>query len=229
MPEPQLPVISPPGPIYRIGRRPDPWVPIDWAYAGDDLTFGNRFDDSEGYFRVLYAASKPLGCFIETLARYRSAPTVDLIAALQEIENAEPDYIAPGTVPASWLAKRMIGVATAGKNKRYADIYSSAGLAYLRKTFGRGSLAKRMKSKQDFDLALLMSQDRTLTQQISTHIYQLGYDGIYYPSRHGHDLFNWALFEPFDLQFVSAREVNTDNLDLTTALEHLALRLDASL
>jgi hypothetical protein len=59
--------------------------------------------------------------------------------------------------------------------------------------------------------------------------YQFGYDGIYYPSRHGHDLFNWALFEPFDLQFVSAREVNTDNLDLTTALEHLALRLDASL
>src|SRR6516225_2342552 len=37
-----------PGLIYRIGREPDPWSVPDWASAGPDGTFGNRFDDPEG-------------------------------------------------------------------------------------------------------------------------------------------------------------------------------------
>jgi hypothetical protein len=32
-----------PGVIYRLGRKPDPWSPPDWASAGPDGTFGNRF------------------------------------------------------------------------------------------------------------------------------------------------------------------------------------------
>jgi hypothetical protein len=39
--------------IFRIARRPDPWQPPDWSRANPDLTFGNRFDDPEGYYRVL--------------------------------------------------------------------------------------------------------------------------------------------------------------------------------
>jgi hypothetical protein len=37
--------VKAPGVIYRLGRKPDPWAPPDWASAGPDGTFGNRFDD----------------------------------------------------------------------------------------------------------------------------------------------------------------------------------------
>jgi hypothetical protein len=61
--------------IFRIARTPDPWQPPDWSLAHEDGTFGNRFDDPAGYYRVLYAASQRISCFIETLARFRSDPT----------------------------------------------------------------------------------------------------------------------------------------------------------
>jgi hypothetical protein len=50
-------------PLYRIGRRPDPWAWPDWLRAGGDRTFGNRWDDPRGVYRVLYAASSLLGAF----------------------------------------------------------------------------------------------------------------------------------------------------------------------
>ena len=39
-----------PGVIYELGRKPDPWAPPDWASAGPDGTFGNRFDDPDTVF-----------------------------------------------------------------------------------------------------------------------------------------------------------------------------------
>lgn len=61
------------GPLYRLGRRPDPWAWPDWSYAGPDGTFGNRYDDPEASYRVLYASSERIGVFLETLARFRPA------------------------------------------------------------------------------------------------------------------------------------------------------------
>ena len=102
-----------PGVIYRIGRKPDPWSVPDWASAGPDGTFGNRFDDPEGMYRVLYASSQRLGCFLETLGRFR----VDskLLAELAEIEG-EDDYCPLGEVPLEWIEKRIMGVATAAES-----------------------------------------------------------------------------------------------------------------
>jgi len=54
--------------VHRIGRGSDPWQYPDWSRANPDRTFGNRFDDPDGEYRVLYAASRRLGCFLETLA-----------------------------------------------------------------------------------------------------------------------------------------------------------------
>ena len=45
-----------PGVIYKLGRKPDLWAPPDWASAGPDGTFGNRFDDPDATYRVLYAS-----------------------------------------------------------------------------------------------------------------------------------------------------------------------------
>lgn len=65
-----------PGVIYRLGRKPDPWAPPDWASAGPDGTFGNRFDDPDATYRVLYASSQRLGCFVETLARLLDSASI---------------------------------------------------------------------------------------------------------------------------------------------------------
>ena len=75
------------GVIYRLGRVPDPWAVPDWASAGPDGTFGNRFDDPDATYRVLYTSSQRLGCFLETLARFRI------------------DHFPLGEVPMEWLRK----------------------------------------------------------------------------------------------------------------------------
>jgi len=78
--------VKAPGVIHRLGRKPDPWAPPDWASAGPDGTFGNRFDDPDATYRVLYASSQRLGCFVETLARFRIDPT--LLA-----ESGRPQFV----------------------------------------------------------------------------------------------------------------------------------------
>jgi hypothetical protein len=55
---------SPSGPLYHIGRLPDPLAWADWQYLGS-----GRFDNpnpSRG-FRVLYAAEQRVAAFVETL------------------------------------------------------------------------------------------------------------------------------------------------------------------
>jgi hypothetical protein len=49
---------TPTAPLFRLGRKPDPWNPPDWSRAQPDGTFGNRFDDPQGNYRVLYAATQ---------------------------------------------------------------------------------------------------------------------------------------------------------------------------
>jgi hypothetical protein len=90
-------------------------------------------------------------------------------------------------------------------------------------------MARRLDATQDFDLALLASQDRRLTQQIATIVYQLGYDGIHYQSRHGSNLENWALFEPFELVLAPSTTIPPDDSNLHNALSLLNLSLDQSL
>src|ERR671922_1914170 len=77
--------VEPDGPLYRLGRLPDPWAWPDWSYAGPDGTFGNRYDDPEASYRVLYASSQRIGAFLETLARFR--PDLEVLAELERIEG----------------------------------------------------------------------------------------------------------------------------------------------
>lgn len=94
--------------VYRVARRPDAWRWPDWAHAGPDGTFGNRWDDPEGTYRVLYACSQRVGAFVETLARFR--PSAALIAGLAAVEG-EDHTLPPGTIPPTWLDDRCVGVA----------------------------------------------------------------------------------------------------------------------
>jgi hypothetical protein len=200
-----------PGLIYRLGRKPDPWSVPDWASAGPDGTFGNRFDDPEGMYRVLYASSQRLGCFLETLGRFRIDPR--LLAELAEIQG-EDDHLPLGQVPVEWVETRMMGVATS--DGEYADICSSEWISHL-----RIALAAHLEKfgVHDFDASVLqMTAPRSLTQSVSRIVFSHGLAGIYYRSKYGHDLENWALFEPFQINIEHAESIRADDPDFERAL-----------
>jgi len=213
--------------LYRIGRKPNPWQIISWSYAQDDRTFGNRFDDADGSFRVLYAASTRLCCFLETLARFRRPPAA-VLQQLSLIEHAEDDHTPPGVVPASWLAKRRMGQAIVDPHLRFADIYASTWLFAVEHKLSEFGL---LPVGQDFDLALLLAQHRLLTQRAATFIYGQGFDGIYYLSRYGTDLENWALFERREGEFGILRQeepepITENDPDLQKSLQCFGLKID---
>ena len=209
--------MKPSGVIYRLGRVPDPWAVPDWASAGPDGTFGNRFDDPDATYRVLYASSQRLGCFLETLARFRiDARLATELAAI----DGEDDHFPLGEVPVEWLQKRILGVATA--DGEYADICSSEWISRLRK-----SLAAHFSrfGVEDIDASVLQkTAPRTLTQFVSRIVFYAGFAGIYYLSKYGHDIENWALFEPFQIHVMDPESVPVDDPDLQLALRLHSLK-----
>jgi hypothetical protein len=202
--------------VHRIGRSPDPWEYPDWSRANSDRTFGNRFDDPNGEYRVLYASSFRLGCFLETLARYR--PDVALYAELEKI-TGEDDFVSPGIVPAEWLDGRVMGSADA--HGAFADIGASEWISRLRRDLASVLIELGMA---DFDASVLQrSGPRILTQRVSEFVYGEGFDGIRYLSKYGHDIENWALFEPAELTSIVREPIPPNDPDLMEALRIFGL------
>lgn len=198
--------------VHRIGRKSNPWAYPDWSRANADRTFGNRFDDPDGEYRVLYASSSRLGCFLETLARFR--PDLELYAELRQIEGAD-DFVGPGIVPAEWFASRIMG--SAEVRGRFAEIGTSEWIAELRRRLAPLLIQLGIP---DFDASVLQrSGPRYLTQRVSRFVYQQGFNGIRYLSKYGHDLENWALFEPADLSSIRYELIQpAGDTDLLAAL-----------
>jgi len=211
---------SPHQKLFRIGRRPDPWAPPDWSNAHDDGTFGNRFDDPKRRYRVIYASSQRLGCYLETLARFR--PDLSLLAEFSEIEG-DNDFTPLGSVPLSWFEKRSMGSAQA--TGFYADIFSSGWLAHLRKTLAVVAIQLGIR---DIDTSVLQSTlPRRFTQMASFEVWSANLDGIFYRSRFGHDLENWAIFEPFNISDVNCDDLRIDDACLIEAMKIHQLQIGA--
>ena len=211
-----LEIRTPAESIYRVARYPDAWQLPDWSRAKDG-TFGNRFDDPESDYRVLYAASQEVSCYLETLARFR--PDLELMEELREIEG-DDDFLAVGEVPLEWCANRVIGTAAAEGN--YADIYAAEWIALLRRKLVSECLRMGLR---DLDASGLQnSSPRTLTQLVSRIVYDMGLAGVYYRSRYGHNLENWALFEPCRIHRTKSRRVTTDDEALAEAMKILGLK-----
>jgi RES domain len=205
--------------IYRIARKPDPWAPFDWAWASpQDGTFGNRFDDPHGRYRVLYASSQKLGCFVETLARFR----VDLkLAAELAAIQGDDDFYPLGEVPLEWFSVRTIGVGQL--NGTFAEVCSAEWISRLQTKMAPYLASSGLK---DFDASIIQSSSqREVTQMVSRFVYESGADGISYPSKYGHDLKNGAIFEPFKIQIQDPEPLTTDDPDLLKCLALLHLKL----
>ena len=169
-------------------------------------------------YRVLYASSQRLGCFLETLGRFRL--DAKLLAELAEIEG-DDDYCPLGEVPLEWAEKRMMGVATAGGE--YADICSSEWISRLRIVLAR-HLEKFGLDDLDAS-ALQMTAPRGLTQLASRVVFSERLAGIYYRSKYGHDVENWAVFEPFQIEVKDSESIRIDDPDLQQALRLHGLTL----
>lgn len=222
---PALQVVRPTGLLYRVGRVPDAWALAPWTYAGPDNTFGNRYDDPQGEYRVRYAAGRKRGAFLETLARFRADP--QLIAELAEIDD-DPDHptVPPSSVPSEWLQTRCVGTARAD-SLVFVDISHSRSLAHL-----RHHLAHRLVhfGLDDLDAGDLRKRTpRALTQELSRYVFERpeAFAGIRYLSRLGDELANWAIFEGSDLDEVieDNETIEPDDPDLVGALETLNLML----
>lgn len=214
--------VEPDGPLYRLGRDPDPWVWPDWSYAAPDGTFGNRYDDPHGSYRVLYASSQRLGAFLETLARFR--PDLEVLAELERIEGDDEPLAG---VPRTWLEGRLIGEATV--EGRFVELGDSASLATLRAALAASAIHHGL---DEIDAATIrLRTPRAFTQQVSRYVYEQGsFAGIRYRSRLGDDVLNWAVFESAPdgqgpLVATASAAIAADDPDLRAALELLGLTL----
>lgn len=222
----ELAVVEPDGPLYRLGRRPDPWAWPDWAYAGADGTFGNRYDDPAASYRVLYASSQRIGAFVETLARFR--PDLTVLAELDQIDGEDEPSAG---VPREWLDTRMIGEAAV--HGRFADIGGAGSLALLRTALAPVAVDYGLS---DIDAATIrLSAPRAFTQHVSRFVYERREDdgpfaGVCYRSRLGDGIVNWAVFEPPSQDadpflWRTSSSIAADDPDLVAATEVLGVAL----
>jgi hypothetical protein len=215
--------------IYRVAREPEAWAWPDWIYADDDGTFGNRFDDPRGEYRVLYASSQREGAFAETLARFRS--DLHVAAELQAIVGDPEDVayletVPGGVVPIEWIETRVLGIARHGGG--FVDLGHSDSLAHL-----RTALADRVlhHGLDDLDAGDVRRRaPRRLTQEISRYLFERGRDaegdtvaGVRYLSRLGDEFVNWAIFEPNQPSDATSEPIDRDDDALRAVLERFGL------
>jgi hypothetical protein len=207
------------GPLFRIGRGVDAWQPPNWAFENEDHTFGNRFDDPNGVYRVIYAASQRLGCFLETMARFRVS--LAMIEDLALMEGGEDDFAPFGTVDRTWVKARSIG--NADVSGEFADVYAVRWVAHLRWVLA--AAAKKL-GISDIDLSTLeRAEPRILTQKAGREAYAQGFDGVYYHSRYGRQIDSWAIFEldGFPLSNTQSTAITEADPDLQEAMGILRL------
>jgi hypothetical protein len=222
--------MTPAGPIYRVGWRPDPWAPPDWVYATRHGIFGGRYDDPEGQYRVLYANSSRHGCFIETLARFRLS--LAFLSELQAIDG-DDDFVPLTEVDRGWFTQRLCGQAQT--DARFADVFATAWIAVLRVHFARLATALGIA---DLDASTLQLTEveaggrYRLTQAVSRYVFEQSdgpYAGVRYISKYGADLINWAIFEPFSIRPGPSSEIDPDgDPDVQRALMHHHLTVSPS-
>jgi hypothetical protein len=214
--------------VWRLGRRPDPWSWPDWSFAGADGTFGNRFDDPLGVYRVLYGSAQRLATFVECLAVFRPDPEV--LAECDRIEGDTQDGGEPpgaGVVPVEWVEQRCVG--TGHPEGAFVELGQHETLADL-----RSALAARVVHHKIGDLdaaAIRLSVPRAFTQEISRYLFEQTvagrrhWNGIVYQSKYGDDLKNCAFFEPSAPTGQTSTLLDVDDPDLHVALRVHSLRL----
>jgi hypothetical protein len=202
-----FPFVGPPegGVVFRVARNFDVFAPPDWSWAQPDGTFTNRFDDPGAYrgipeeerFRIIYCATAPAGAFGETTAHFRkSAATLAGLEEIEDDEELDPE-LRGGVVPEEWRLKRHLGSTRLDDNLIFADFTDGKTLTILREELA--GLLVRFEL-EDFDLSVISSKQRRVTQEAARFVYELAgpgsmsLAGIRYMSRHNTKWELWAIF-----------------------------------
>jgi len=212
---PVRPAVAPLGPLHRIGRLPDPLAWPPWEAVG-----GGRFDDPVRRFRVLYAASRRRGAFVESLAPFR--PALALLARLGEVTGT--DEPVPGArVPPDWYRRRGVARLRLAPRQRWLDLRSPATREALRRALAAELLRLGLV---DLDLSGVAGPSRALTQAIAGWAHEHGYAGLAYASRIDQRQTCWAVFEGASFEPVGLPEpITPDDPDLRAVARLFGLAL----
>jgi hypothetical protein len=219
-----------PGLLYRVGRPPDVWAWPPWAAVTADGTFGNRWDDPLGRYRVLYTSCSRLGALVESLAPLRPDPALG--TAYEGIAANDPDD--PGAEPLGrlaprWRERRVLGQGlTDGVHEPLVAVQGAASLSSLAPLARSCGIARL-----DAD-TLRRSRVRAFTQQVSRYVFGQrqplsgrAYSGIFSQSFYGQDVENCALFErrsqPRPVSHVSREHVRATDADFVAACRRRGL------
>lgn len=248
------PTLVIPSRLYRVSRVPDPAALPSWEYAGEDRTFGGRWDDPNGRYRVLYTADSRIGALVETLQDFR--PSLKMLARLREIEHDDfeldrkdtPIGRGSGIVPARFFEERLAGEIAFGADPdapsgRVVDAGHVDAIERLRKAFADFAVRLGIDEISLAEIvgelpALIATNPRLLTQRISREIYEQyeRFAGIAAPSSLGLPYSNYTIFEDPDAHGPdrlrvpvlerTARKLEREDPDVRRALEHLQLKVE---
>ena len=207
-----------PGPVWRVGFRPNPWAWSDWKYATDEGRFNGRWDDIRGQFRTVYAGETLYACLIEVLAKYRRDAVLSTALDAIIVDPVDADHYPAqpaATVGFDWLEPRC--ASSGGLRGTFCDITASSTIAALWGEFVQTALGL---GAADFDAAALKdSAPRDLTRGVASWLYARTtpvVDGVEFGSRHGDDLRLWAIFERPSIDSVSSPLITSPQLQRLT-------------
>lgn len=223
-----------PAQLFRLGRAPDAWEFPPWEAADPATgTFGNRWDDPGGVFRVLYTSSSRLGCYLECLARFRPDPAVTAaLAVIVENGGELPPTAMAGTLPSSWLATRRFGTGHF-IGRAAAAVGTANSLSLLNRDLAAVLIDLHLKEVDA--AAIRLTVPRTFTQAVSRYVFESvagdgkPFAGIFYRSRLGDDIDCLALFEGegrWSVNDPSSADIGLEDLDLLQAIEMLGITLE---
>ncbi|MGI8415016.1 MAG: RES family NAD+ phosphorylase [Nakamurella sp.] len=219
MADPQ--VIDAPSQVWRVARSD---APLDMSYISPQdfrrKRAGNRFDTTSG--GVLYGATDLVGCYSETLARFR--PSAKVRAAVAE----EPGFMVCGGVPADWRSRRVKVCVELPDALPFLDVESDDTHEYLTTELALELAALKVAT---LDVGLVRGPDRRITRAIATWAFHAGlmddtprFSGIRYMSRLGnHEC--WAIFEGTPVIELRRDTVAVSDPDLQQVADKFELRL----
>lgn len=217
-------VVGIPESVFRVGRSSDPLQYSRIRPEDADLPrSGNRFDVPGA--GVLYAATKLIACFGETLARFRPSPAIRAV-----LGESDEHFVVVGGVPQDWRLQRTIAEIEVDVPPQFLDVDSPQTHEYLSHILAPE--LELLGYKDPLDLSDIRGRDRKLSRRIALHAFnaqtdedEFVYAGIRYGSRISPDWECWAIFEGLELNLRRTRSIELDNPDMQTVAEMWDLRV----